>query len=51
MEKHTASTVLSGTFKSLMILLMFVMFFIDDEDLIRPRPRGTGAKEIIAKGE
>jgi len=26
------------------------MFFIDDEDLIRPRPRGTGAKEIIAKG-
>ena len=23
----------------------------DDEDLIRPRPRGTGAKEIIAKGE
>jgi len=27
------------------------MFFADDEDLIRPRPRGTGAKEIIAKGE
>ena len=50
MEKHTATMVLIGTFKSLMILLMFVMFFIDDEDLIRPRPRGTGAKEIIAKG-
>jgi hypothetical protein len=51
MEKHTATMVLIGTFKCLMILLMFVMFFIDDEDLIRPRPRGTGSKEIIIKGD
>lgn len=51
MEKHTATMVLIGTFKGFMILLMFVMFFIDDEDLIRPRPRGTGSKEIIIKGD
>ena len=51
MEKHTATMVLIGTFKGHMILLMFVMFFIDDEDLIRPRPRGTGSKEIIIKGD
>ncbi len=51
MERHTASTVLNGTFKSLMILLMFIMFFIDDDELIRPRPTGLGAREQIMKGE
>ena len=51
MERHTASMVLSGTFKSLMIILMFIMFFIDDDELIRPRPTGLGAREQIIKGE
>ncbi len=51
MEKHTALMVLSGTFKSLMILLMFIMFFADDDELIRPRPTGLGAREQIMKGD